>query len=95
MLTMVMMFIGAAATASIPDFQLKPARPARCTGKCAEQYRLPLDADNEETAKDRAFAIDGTKCDVVGAQRCLSKRRTVLRSTEDPMDTWRASFLPK
>jgi hypothetical protein len=31
---------------------------------------------------------------VIGAMRCLSKRRTLLRSSQDPIDTLRASFLP-
>lgn len=95
MLTLVMLMGAAIASKSLPNYTLPPQRPVRCRGRCAEQYRLPLDSRTEETAKDRAMAQDGSKCDVVGAQRCLSKRRAILRSSEDPIDTWRASFLPQ
>jgi hypothetical protein len=76
------------------DLKPKPA-PTRCTGSCAERYRLPASSDDTDSIKDRALADNGAKCDVVGAMRCLSKRRTILRSNENPMDTWRTNFLPQ
>ena len=77
------------------QFDLKPSSlpaPTRCSGSCADRYRLPASSDDIETLKDRALADDGGKCDVVGAMRCLSKRRTILRSSENPMDTLRANL---
>jgi hypothetical protein len=77
------------------NFTLKPpAPPTRCVGRCADRYRLPASSDDIDSAKDRAVADDGSKCDVIGAMRCLSKRRTLLRSNQDPIDTLRTSFLP-
>lgn len=74
-------------------FDLKPpSAPARCTGACADRYRVPASSDDAESLKQRALANDGSKCDVVGAMRCLSKRRTLLRSTEDPMETLRENL---
>jgi len=79
------------------QFDLKPSAPTvpvRCSGACADRYRLPASSDDIEPIKDRAVADDGGKCNVVGAMRCLSKRRTILRSDQNPMDTLRAN-LPK
>jgi hypothetical protein len=76
------------------NFTLKPQAPTRCVGECADRYRLPASSDDIEPVKDRALADDGSKCDVIGAMRCLSKRRTLLRSNQDPIDTLRTSFLP-
>jgi hypothetical protein len=77
------------------NFTLKPqAPPSRCVGVCADRYRLPASSEDTQSLKDRALADDGRKCDVIGAMRCLSKRRTLLRSSQDPIDTLRASFLP-
>jgi len=77
------------------NFTLKPpAPPTRCMGGCADRYRLPATSDDTESLKDRALADDGSKCDVIGAMRCLSKRRTLLRSSQNPIDTLRTSFLP-
>jgi hypothetical protein len=76
------------------DFTLKPQAPSRCSGICAERYRLPASSEDTQSQKDRALAYDGRKCDVIGAMRCLSKRRTLLRSDQDPVDTLRASFMP-
>lgn len=73
------------------DLQPKPA-PTRCTGSCAERYRLPASSDDMDSIKDRAQADSGAKCDVVGAMRCLSKRRTILRSSENPLDTLRENM---
>lgn len=97
MLTPVLLIMLAAATPHTSlktlQFDLKPPPPpARCSGACAERYRLPASSDDSETLKDRALADDGSKCDVVGAMRCLSKRRTVLRSSEDPMETLRQNL---
>jgi hypothetical protein len=82
--------LGAAASNPQVKFSLKPqAPPMRCTGRCADRYRIPASSDDIQSLKDRALANDGSKCDVVGARRCLSKRRTLLRSDEDPMETLR------
>lgn len=92
----IVMLMGAAVTRPPQSYKLPPAPPpARCKGVCAKKYRLPLATDDDPDAKDRALAVDGSKCNVVGAQRCLSKRRVILRSSEDPIDTLRASFLPQ
>ena len=94
---LLMLMLGAAAhnPNSTLKFTLKPnAPPTRCLDRCADRYRLPASIDDSESLKDRALADDGSRCNVVGAMRCLSKRRTVLRSSENPMDTWRANFLP-
>lgn len=94
MLTLIVLMAAATASKPLPVSYSLP-NPKRCTDACAEQYRLPLEADDDPTSKDRAMAQDGTRCNVVGAKRCLSKRRTILRSTEDPEDTLRGSFAPK
>lgn len=74
-------------------FELKPPpQPTRCSGACAERYRIPASSDDSEPLKDRALANDGSKCDVIGAARCLSRRRVVLRSTENPMETLRENL---
>jgi len=99
MLTLVLMM--AAATSrpmpitKMPNYKIPAARPMRCRGKCAEQYRLPEASESDPDAKDRAMAQDGSRCNVVGAQRCLSKTRTILRSNENPAATLSASFLPQ
>jgi hypothetical protein len=93
-----LLFVMLSAAASHPQvkFTLKPGSPpARCSGRCADRYRLPASVDDSESLKERALANDGSKCDVIGAKRCLSKRRTLLRSSEDPMETWRSSLLPQ
>ena len=101
MLTLFVVALGASVSSKLPPFNLKPSpRVAmRCTGRCADQYRIPASSDDTDadpqTMKARALADDGSKCNVVGAMRCLSKRRVMLRSSEDPVDTWRGSFLPK
>jgi hypothetical protein len=99
MLTPVLLIMLAAATphSSLKklQFDLKPPLPlprTRCKDACAERYRLPASSDDTESLKERALADDGSKCDVVGAMRCLSKRRTVLRSSEDPMETLRENL---
>jgi len=88
------LFVVLLSSSSDLPLQFTLPRPTsdRCTGVCAEQYRLPASSDDIRTAKDRALADDGSKCNVVGARRCTSKRRTVLRSTEDPMNTWRSAL---
>jgi hypothetical protein len=96
MLTPLMMMMLAAATPHNSlkklQFDLKPPAPARCKDSCAERYRIPASSDDSESIKARALADDGAKCDVVGAMRCLSKRRTLLRSNEDPMETLRENL---
>ncbi len=64
----------------------------------AAQMRFRVFSDDSRvsgpTAKDRAFADDGTKCNLVGSIRCTSKRRVLFRSGENPLDTITAAFLP-
>ncbi|MEO5494950.1 MAG: hypothetical protein ABIR08_13100 [Sphingomonas sp.] len=88
-LSIVMML---SASAALSNFTLPPAKPRKCAGACAARYRIPASASDGYSIKDRALADDGSKCNVVGAKRCTSKRHTVLRSTEDPMDTWRSAL---
>jgi hypothetical protein len=85
-----MMF--AANVGALPSYALPPRKPARCIGACAERYRVPASSNADDSVKKRALADDGSKCNVVGARRCAAKRHTVLRSTEDPMDTWRSAL---
>jgi hypothetical protein len=80
------------ASAALPIYTLPRSKPTRCANACAERYRVPASADDGYSIKDRALADDGSKCNVVGARRCASKRHTVLRSTEGPMDTWRTTL---
>ncbi len=96
LISLMVVALGASVSSKLPPFTLKPVprAPARCTGECADQYRIPASSDDSQTMKSRALADDGSKCDVVGAMRCLSKRRVMLRSSEDPLDTWR-SYLPQ
>ncbi len=81
-----------AANAALPNYALPPSKSGRCADKCAARYRVPASGDGDYSVKDRALADDGSKCDVVGARRCASKRHTVLRSTEDPVQTWRLAL---
>jgi hypothetical protein len=92
MVTVSLAMILAASAAALPNYTLPPVKPDRCAGKCAARYRIPASGDGDDSVKDRALADDGSKCNVVGARRCTSKRHTVLRSTEDPMDTWRSAL---
>jgi hypothetical protein len=92
MVTVSLAMMLAANVAALPNYTLPPAKSDRCAGKCAARYRVPASADGDNSVKDRALADDGSKCNVVGARRCTSKRHTVLRSTEDPMDTWRSAL---
>lgn len=98
MLTPLLLILLGAAAHSPPlklNFTLRPqAPPTRCVGVCADRYRLPASSDDTQSLKDRALAYDGRKCDVIGGMRCLSKRRTLLRSDQDPVDTLRTSFMP-
>jgi hypothetical protein len=81
--SLLVILLSASSPAAWQKFTLKPSAPKRCTGSCAERYRLPAASDDPITAKDRAMRQDGRKCNVVGAQRCLSKRRTIIRSSID------------
>ena len=83
MLTPLLVLSLSAATNAVDRYSLKPSSPTRCTGACAERYRLPFSSDDGGNAKARAMATDGTKCNVVGAERCLSKRRVMWRSNGD------------
>jgi hypothetical protein len=79
--SLLVVMLTASSSASMQKFTLKPSPPPkRCTGGCAERYRLPASSDDPITAKDRAMRQDGNRCNVVGAQRCLSKRRTIIRA---------------
>jgi hypothetical protein len=82
MFTPLLVLMLSSAGDSVDTFSLKPAAPARCSGACAEQYRLPFSSD-EGDSKARALSDTGVKCNVVGAQRCLSKRRVMWRSNGD------------
>ncbi|THD37889.1 MAG: hypothetical protein E7773_02615 [Sphingomonas sp.] len=77
MLTFAVLF---AASAALPGYSLPPNKPARCSGACAERYRVSVSSDDGDILKKRAVRIDGSKCDVVGARRCTSKTRSILRS---------------
>ncbi|MES2097675.1 MAG: hypothetical protein V4459_13030 [Pseudomonadota bacterium] len=80
--SLLVVMLTASSSVSLQKFTLKPSPPAkRCVGSCAERYRLPDVDDDAITAKDRAMRQDGSKCNVVGAQRCLSKRRTIIRAS--------------
>ncbi len=71
------MMLGAAPMQVV--FTLPKSPPRRCSGSCADRYRLPASRDDGD-AKDRAVRNDGSKCNVVGARRCSSKTRSILRS---------------
>ncbi len=49
-----------------------PPRPAD------ERYRIAGDADTGASAAQRALAVDGGQCNVVGARLCTKKPRTLL-----------------
>ena len=64
------------------QFSLQPNQPQRCSGACAERYRIPASSRNDDDVKGRALAADGTECNVVGSRYCLSKRRVLWRSSD-------------
>lgn len=86
MVPLTLVIILATDAAALPAATAPPPKHVRCAGACAARYRIPGSASDGYSAKDRALANDGSKCDVVGARRCTSKRHTVLRLTEDSMD---------
>ena len=96
LISLLVVALGASVSSKLPPFNLKPVQrtPVRCTGECAEQYRIPASSDDDRSIKARALADDGSKCNVVGAKRCLSRRRVMLRSGEDPIATWSA-YMPQ
>ena len=49
-----------------------PARPAD------ERYRVAGEVDAGASAAQRALAVDGGQCNVVGARMCTRKPRTLL-----------------
>ena len=92
MITISLVMMLAANAVALPAYTLPPPRSGRCAAACAARYRVPASASDDFPVKDRALADDGSKCDVVGARRCASKRHTILRSSEDPLDTWRTAL---
>ena len=87
--------LASASSSFVPQYSLPPTVPSkveRCSGRCAARYRLPAATDGGVSAKDRALGDDGSKCDVVGARRCGAGTHTILRSGEDPIDTWRSAL---
>lgn len=69
----------------VAGFTLKAVRmaPSCLSGACTparspRSYRVSRDEGRALTAKDRAFAADGSYCSVVGAKRCTSKGRRIF-----------------
>lgn len=79
---LLVLLLGASSADAMNTFSLKPAPPERCAGKCASRYRLQLVEDGGGDAKLRALRENAVKCNVVGAQRCLSKRRLMWSSDD-------------
>lgn len=77
---LLVILLHASSADAMNRFSLKPDAPVRCSGKCAERYRLQLTDTSGGDAKSRALTEDAVKCNVVGAQRCLSKRRLMWSS---------------
>ena len=61
-------------------YNLPKMLPKSCADGCASRYRLPASSDDGAAIKDRAVRNDGSKCNVVGARRCTSKARRILRA---------------
>jgi hypothetical protein len=80
---LLVVMLSASSAAAMNGFSLKPDQPERCSGKCAEKYRLQITDDGGIDSKSRAMSMNATKCNVVGAQRCLSKRRLMWNSNDD------------
>lgn len=72
--------LNASSADAMNQFSLRPDAPARCSGRCAEQYRLQLTDAGGTDAKARALNEDAEKCDLVGSRRCLSKPRLMWSS---------------
>jgi hypothetical protein len=79
---LLIIMLGASSAEAMNSFTLKAQAPARCSGKCAEKYRLQLTDDDGADAKSRAMSMNSSKCNVVGAQRCLTKRRLMWSSDD-------------
>jgi hypothetical protein len=62
-------------------YDLPKMEPKGCSDDCASRYRLPASSDVGAATKDRAVRNDGSKCNVVGARRCTSKARRILRTS--------------
>ncbi|WP_375397976.1 hypothetical protein [uncultured Sphingomonas sp.] len=94
------MLVAVVMLLSWQDYSLPPAirsEQGDCAGdrvrRCAQaRYRLDSTVDRAPDAKDRAMAENGRKCNVVGDKFCLSGRRTIWRSGENPVETLRTSF---
>ena len=85
MLTPLLFMLMAASSSSagaMEGFSLKARQAPRCAGKCADRYRLQLTDDEGGDAKARALRENAAKCNVVGAQRCLSRRRLMWSSDD-------------
>jgi hypothetical protein len=69
------------SSTSVPIAYILPKPvPKGCGDDCASRYRLPASSGDGMTIKDRAMRDDGSKCNVVGARRCTSKPRRILRA---------------
>jgi hypothetical protein len=79
---LLVLMLGASSVDAVNSFSLKAQAPARCSGKCAEKYRLQLTDDGGLDAKSRALRMNSVKCNVVGSQRCLTKRRLMWSSDD-------------
>lgn len=77
---LLVILLNASSVDAMNRFSLKPDAPVRCSGKCAERYRLQLTEADGGDAKARALRENPVKCNVVGSQRCLSRRRLMWSS---------------
>lgn len=86
-----LLLIPSAANDTVAGFKLTPSKPTLgcISGACTppprqEDYRVPYEPDPlARTSKDRAFANDGTKCQVVGDKFCTSRGRTIFKTDFD------------
>lgn len=86
-----LLLIPSAASDTVAGFKLAPSLPTLgcISGACtpppkAADYRVPAERDPlARTSKDRAFANDGTKCQVVGDKFCTSRGRTIFKTDFD------------
>ena len=74
------LMLGAVSAKAADTFSLPPAMPERCSGSCAERYRLRGIGDDVQDAKTRALREDADPCNLVGDKYCLSKRRLIWSS---------------
>ena len=85
---LLVIMLGASSAEAMNSFSLKAQPAERCSGKCAARYRLQITDSIATDAKDRALNENAVKCNVVGSQRCLSKRRLMWSSdNRGPLST--------